>query len=165
MDAMSKKLSQFLKFTLRTLLVSMVLITFLQVIMRYAFNSPLSWAEETVGVIMIYFGLIGGSLGICYHIHISLEFFLKKFLAKQEKFVKYGEIFLYIGFGLIEIVCGTQLMKLTKFQVIPATGLPVPYTYLALPIAGMVMIIFAGELLIRLKKGDNYGFGDNHTIR
>ena len=165
MNAISKKLSQFLKFTLRTLLVSMVLITFLQVIMRYVFNSPLSWAEETVGVIMIYFGLIGGSLGICYHIHISLEFFLKKFLVKQEKFVKYGEIFLYIGFGLIEIVCGTQLMKLTKFQVIPATGLPVPYTYLALPIAGMVMIIFAGELLIRLKKGDNYGFGDNHTIR
>jgi len=56
-------------------------------------------------------------------------------------------------------------MKLTKFQVIPATGLPVPYTYLALPIAGVVMIIFAGELLIRLRKGDNYEFGDNYTIR
>jgi len=165
MDAISKKLSQFLKFTLRMLLISMVFITFLQVIMRYVFNSPLSWAEETVGVIMIYFGLIGGSLGIYYYLHISLEFFLKKFLKKQEKSVKYIEIFLYIGFGLIEIVCGVQLMKLTKFQVIPATGLPVPYTYLALPIAGMVMIIFAGELLIGLKRGDNYGFGDNYTIR
>lgn len=165
MDAISKKLSQFLKFTLRILLVSMVLITFLQVIMRYVFNSPLTWAEETVGVIMIYFGLIGGSLGIYYYLHLFLEFFLKKFFRKQEKFIKYGEIFLYIGFGLIEIVCGIQLMKLTKFQVIPATGLPVPYTYLALPIAGMVMIIFAGELLIRLKRGDNYGFGDNYTIR
>jgi len=165
MDAISKKLSQFLKFTLRIFLVSTVLITFLQVIMRYVFNSPLSWAEETVGVIMIYFGLIGGSLGICYYLHISLEFFLKKFLRKQEKFIKYGEIFLYIGFGLIEIVCGIQLMKLTKFQVIPATGLPVPYTYLALPIAGIVMVIFAGELLIRLRRGDNYEFGDNYTIR
>lgn len=165
MDVISKKLSQSLKFIVRVLLVSMVLITFLQVIMRYVFNSPLSWAEETVGVIMIYFGLIGGSLGIRYYLHISLEFFVKKFSRKQEKFIKYGEIFLYIGFGLVEIVCGIQLMKLTKFQVIPATGLPVPYTYLALPIAGMVMIIFAGELLIRLKRGDNYGFGDNYTIR
>ena len=165
MDEIPRKLSHFLKFTLRIFLVSTVLITFLQVIMRYVFNSPLSWAEETVGVIMIYFGLIGGSLGICYHLHISLEFFLKKFLRKQIIFIKYGEIFLYIGFGLIEIVYGIQLMKLTKFQVIPATGLPVPYTYLALPIAGVVMIIFAGELLIRLRKGDNYEFGDNYTIR
>ncbi len=165
MDAIPRKISHFLKFTLRIFLVSTVLITFLQVIMRYVFNSPLSWAEETVGVIMIYFGLIGGSLGICHHLHISHEFFLKKFFRKQEKFIKYGEIFLYIGFGLIEIVYGIQLMKLTKFQVIPATGLPVPYTYLALPIAGVVMIIFAGELLIRLRKGDNYEFGDNYTIR
>ena len=58
-----------------------------------------------------------------------------------------------------------SMVLITFLQVIPATGLPVPYTYLALPIAGMVMIIFAGELLIRLKKGDNYGFGDNYTIR
>jgi TRAP-type C4-dicarboxylate transport system permease small subunit len=164
-DAISKKLSQFLKFTLRIFLVSTVLITFLQVIMRYVFNSPLIWAEETVGVIMIYFGLIGGSLGICYHIHISLEIFLKKFLRKQEKLIKYGEIFLYIVFGLIEIVCGIQIMMLTKFQVIPATGLPVPYTYLALPIAGIVMIIFAGELVVRLKRGDSHGLGNNYTIR
>jgi len=165
MDTIFQRLSLFLRFTLRILLISTVLITFLQVIMRYVFNSPLIWAEETVGVIMIYFGLIGGSLGICYHIHISLDIFLEKFLKKQEKFVKYGEIFLYIGFGLIETVCGIQFMKLTKFQVIPATGLPVPYTYLALPIAGIIMIIFAGELLIKLKRGDNYGFGDNYIIR
>ena len=165
MEKISQKLDHFLKYFLIFLLLSMVFITFLQVVMRYAFNSPLTWAEETVGVLMIYFGLIGGSLGVYYYLHISLEFFLKKFLKKQEKFIKYGEIFLYIGFGLIEIVCGIQIMKLTKFQVIPATGLPVPYTYLALPIAGIVMIIFAGELLIRLKEGDDNGLGNNYTIR
>lgn len=76
-DKISQKIDHFLKYFLRILLVSMVILTFLQVIMRYAFNSPLTWAEETIGVLMIYFGLIGGSLGIYYHAHISLEFFKK----------------------------------------------------------------------------------------
>ncbi|RLC36696.1 MAG: hypothetical protein DRH33_06615 [Candidatus Nealsonbacteria bacterium] len=164
-DKISQKIDHFLKYFLRVLLVSMVILTFLQVIMRYAFNSPLTWAEETIGVLMIYFGLIGGSLGIYYHAHISLEFFLKKFLKKQEKFIKHIEIFLYIGFGLIEIICGIQLMKLTRSQVLPATGLSVHYTYLALPIAGIIMIVFAVELIARLKRGDNYELGDNNIIR
>jgi len=164
-DKISQKLDHFLKYFLRVLLLSMVIITFLQVVMRYVFNSPLTWAEETVGLIMIYFGLIGGSLGIYYYLHISLEFFLKKFLKKQEKSVKYIEIFLYIGFGLIEIICGMQLMKLTRFQVLPATNLPVIYTYLALPIAGIIMVIFALTLIVRLKRGDNRELGDNYIIR
>ena len=165
MEKISQKLDYFLKFFLRILILYMVIITFIQVVMRYAFNSPLTWAEETVGVLMIYFGLIGGSLGVYYYLHISLEFFLKKFLKKQEKFVNYIEIFFYIGFGLIEIICGIELMNLTKFQVLPATNLSVNYTYLALPIAGIIMIFFALKLIVRLKRGDNNELGDNNIIR
>ena len=92
MDKISQKLDYFLKYFLRILLLLMVAITFFQVMMRYVFNSPLTWAGETVGLIMIYFGLIGGSLGIYYCLHISLEFFLKKLLKKQEKWGKMFKI-------------------------------------------------------------------------
>jgi len=165
MDKISQKLDYFLKYFLRILLLLMVAITFFQVMMRYVFNSPLTWAGETVGLIMIYFGLIGGSLGIYYCLHISLEFFLKKLLKKQEKLIKYIEIFFYIGFGFIEIIYGLQLMKLTRFSVLPATQLPVIYSYLALPIAGIIMAIYAGMLLVQLKRGEYHELGDNNIIR
>jgi len=165
MDKISQKVDYFLKYFLRILLLLMVAITFFQVMMRYVFNSPLTWAEETVGLIMIYFGLIGGSLGIYYCLHISLEYFLKKFLKKQEKLIRYIEIFLYIGFAFIEIIYGVQLMKLTRFSVLPATNLPVIYSYLALPIAGIIMTLFAVTLIVRLKRGDNRELGDNNIIR
>jgi len=56
-------------------------------------------------------------------------------------------------------------MKLTRFSVLPATNLPVIYSYLALPIAGIIMTIFAVTLIVRLKRGDNRELGDNNIIR
>ncbi len=154
-----------LKFILRLLLIAMVIITFLQVIMRYVFDSPLTWAEETIGVLMIYFGLIGGSFGIYYGVHISLEIFVERFMKRFDRYIRILEVFIYIFFGLIEIIYGIQIMKLTVFQVLPATGFPVRYTYLALPISGFVMIFFSIVLLGKLKKGGDYESGANYTVR
>ncbi len=154
-----------LKFVLRVLLIIMVIITFLQVIMRYVFDSPLTWAEETIGVLMIYFGLIGGSFGVYYGIHISLEIFVEKFMKRYDRQIRILEVFLYIFFGLIEIIYGIQIMKLTVFQVLPATGFPVRYTYLALPISGVIMIFFSIVLLGKLRKGGSYESGATYTVR
>ena len=154
-----------LKFILRLLLIAMVIITFLQVIMRYVFDSPLTWAEETIGVLMIYFGLIGGSFGIYYGVHISLEIFVERFMKRFDRYIRILEVFIYIFFGLIEIIYGIQIMKLTVFQVLPATVFPVRYTYLALPISGFVMIFFSIVLLGKLKKGGDYESGANYTVR
>ncbi len=164
-EGIIKNLDVFLKFTLRILLLVMVVITFLQVLMRYVFNSPLTWAEETIGVLMIYFGLIGGSFGIYYGIHISLEIFVEKFMKKWDRQIKILEVFIYIFFGLIEIIYGIQIMKLTVFQMLPATGFPVRYTYLALPIAGVVMIFFSLILIMKLGKGGDYESGTSYTVR
>ncbi len=154
-----------LKFLLRVLLIIMVVITFLQVIMRYVFDSPLTWAEETIGVLMIYFGLIGGSFGIYYGIHISLEVFVDKFMKRFDRYIRILEVIIYIFFGLIEIIYGVQIMKLTVFQVLPATGFPVRYTYLALPISGVIMIFFSIVLLLKLGKGGAYESGTGYTVR
>ncbi len=164
-EGIVKGIDIFLKFMLRVLLLTMVVITFLQVIMRYVFDSPLTWAEETIGVLMIYFGLIGGSFGIYYGIHISLEVFVEKFMKKWDRQIKILEVLIYVFFGLIEIIYGIQIMKVTVFQVLPATGFPVRYTYLALPIAGVVMIFFSLVLIMKLGKGGDYESGTGYTVR
>ena len=158
-------LETILKTILRILLILMVLVTFLQVIMRYVFDAPLTWAEETIGVLMIYFGLIGGSFGVFYGIHIALELFVDRLLKKWERGIRYLELLIYIFFGIIEIIYGIQIMKLTVFQVLPATGVPVPYTYLALPISGLIMVFFAIVLFTKVRKGEKNESGTNYIIR
>ena len=154
-----------LKLILRLLLIGMVFLTTIQVIMRYLLNSPLRWAEETIGILMIYFGLIGSSLGIFYGLHIALDIFRLRCSQKMINLITYFEIFLFLLFGVHEIVYGIQLMALTRNQFLPATKLIVSYTYMALPIAGITMVYFALEMIVRMKKGQESGLGNHHTIR
>ena len=154
-----------LKLILRLLLISMVFLTTLQVIMRYLLNSPLRWAEETIGILMIYFGLIGSSFGIYYGLHIALDIFRLRCSQKIINMINYFEILLFLLFGIHEIIYGIQLMVLTKNQTLPATKVIVSYTYLALPIAGITMLYFALEMIVRMKKGEKSGLGTHTTIR
>jgi len=153
------------KLILRLLLIGMVFLTTLQVIMRYIFNSPLRWAEETIGILMIYFGLIGSSFGIYYGLHIALDIFRLRCSQKIINVINYFEIFLFMLFGIHEIIYGIQLMVLTKNQTLPATKVIVSYTYLALPMAGITMLYFALEMIVRMKKGEKSGLGAHNTIR
>ena len=130
-------------------LVFLVLLTSAQVVMRYVFDSPLTWAEEFIGVVMIYFGLIGGSWGIRRGIHIALEVFVERFMRFLKGFTRWLEVFVYFAMGLFEIIFGVKIMLLTQYQILPATGIKVSYTYAALPIAGALMISFSVEALVK----------------
>ncbi len=130
-------------------LIFLVILTSAQVVMRYVFNSPLTWAEEFIGVVMIYFGLIGGSWGIRHGIHIALEVFVERFMRFLKPFVVWLEVSVYIFMGILEVVYGIKIMDLTRYQVLPATGIKVSYTYAALPIAGALMLFFSIELVMK----------------
>lgn len=133
------------------LLIFLVILTSAQVTLRYVFNAPLPWAEEFIGFLMIYFGLIGGSWGIKHAIHISMEIFVRKFMKNFMTFVSILETLSYAFLGVMEIIYGVDIMKLTVFQILPATGIKVSYSYAALPIAGTLMLFFAFEKFVSMK--------------
>ena len=137
---------------LGALLIFLVVLTFAQVIMRYVFDSPLTWAEEFIGIVMIYFGLIGGSWGIKRGIHIALEVFVQKYLKKFQSVANVLEILSYFAVGIFEIVYGIKIVILSKYAILPATGIKASYVYMAIPIAGVVMIFFSVEKIMKLLK-------------
>ena len=137
---------------LGALLIFLVVLTFAQVIMRYVFDSPLTWAEEFIGIVMIYFGLIGGSWGIKRGIHIALEVFVQKYLKKLQSVANVLEILSYFAVGIFEIVYGIKIVILSKYAILPATGIKASYVYMAIPIAGVVMIFFSVEKIMKLLK-------------
>ncbi len=146
-----KILNKIIVWSLEGMMIFLVILTFAQVIMRYAFNSPLTWAEEIIGVVMIYFGFIGGAWGIRKRIHLAMEVFVNRFMIFLKPFADWLELFAYLVFGLLELIYGIKLMMLTQYQILPATGIKVPYTYLASVIGGIIMLTFAVELVINEK--------------
>ena len=136
------------------IIIFLVGLTTLQVIMRYVFDSPLTWAEEFIGVVMIYFGMIGGSWGIRHGIHIALEVFVEKFLRFLKPFVPWFETVVFALMGVLEVIYGIDIMNLTKYQVLPATGIVVSYSYAAIPAAGFLMIYFSVERIFKILRGE-----------
>ncbi len=137
---------------LGALIVFLVVLTSVQVVMRYVFDSPLTWAGEFIGIVMIYFGLIGGSWGMKHGIHIALEVFVQKYLKSLKTTADILEVASYIAVGIFEIIYGINIVVLSKYEILPATGIRASYVYMAIPIAGAVMIFFSIEKIINLSK-------------
>lgn len=88
------------------LLAGMTLLVFVEVIMRFGFNSGILWAEELTLYIAAWFVLFGASYGIKVGAHIGVDAFLKLLPGKPRKFVAilsvllccvYCGLFLYGG--------------------------------------------------------------------
>lgn len=131
-------------------LIFLVGVTFLQVVMRYFFNHPLTWAEELIGVVMIYFVLIGAAWGVRKSIHISMEVFAKWIFGEKAIIPVIIEISLYGMLAIFMIFYGRDIVELTRFQILPATGLKAADAYFALIVSGVIMLVFVLERFIYL---------------
>lgn len=131
-------------------LILLVFLTFLQVVLRYFFNSPLTWVEEFLGIIMAFLVLFGAAWGVRNSIHISMEIFANKLFAGNLFIPTVLEFLLYALSGGLLIRYGWELSRMCQYQILPATGLRVCHVYLSIPISGAIMLIFALERLIEL---------------
>lgn len=59
------------------LLAAMTLLTFVQVVLRYAFNAGLIWALEATGYMFVWLVLFGISYAVRVHAHIGIDVLVK----------------------------------------------------------------------------------------
>lgn len=56
-------------------MIAIVLVTFMQVILRYGFRSPTTWAEELVVFLFVWLSFIGSALVLKDNRHIAIDTF------------------------------------------------------------------------------------------
>ena len=131
----------------------MVIVIFMQVVMRYVFNNSLSWSEEFARYLFIWFSWLGVSAGLKDGEHLRVEI-LSTALAKRG-FVKPNEtvnllvwliwllttgIVAYYGFEVV-------LSQMELHVVTPAMRLPVWIGYLSITFCSAVVGI---RLIIKI---------------
>jgi TRAP-type C4-dicarboxylate transport system permease small subunit len=134
--------------------VCMVVILLLvvgQVVMRYVFDSPLTWSEELAVCGMVYLTFIGSVMAMRDKEHIDVNI-VYEFLP--ERFKRYFRIFsrlMTTVFLLVIIVYGFQLTS-ENFKVTSvATKIPMAYIYGIIPICALCMLYYN---LKWMKKGE-----------
>jgi TRAP-type C4-dicarboxylate transport system permease small subunit len=127
-------------------LVVITLIIPLGVFMRYAMHNALSWPEPAAVIMMVLFSFVGGAAVYRANGHIAVQALLDAVTPAKRRAMLVGVDVLTAAIASFMLFYGVQLCLVTRFQSIAEfPGLPVAVTYLPIPIAGLLLLLFLIE--------------------
>ncbi len=119
---MLKRLDEWL---IAILLAAMTLLTFLQVVMRYVFNSGFTWAVELTGVLFAFMIFIGISYGVRVGAHIGVDALVRLFPPLPRRIVSIVAVLLSLIYAGLVIFGSTLYVLKMKSAGIELDDLPV----------------------------------------
>ena len=124
------------------ILVSLVLISFSQVIFRYLLHTSLSWSEESCRFLLMWLGMISAAYGFKVKAHFSLSFIKNKFPANLSQIITYFTTGLMSIFLVIFIFFAIQLTIAGMERLSPATQIPYAIPYSSTIVGGIMMLYY-----------------------
>ncbi len=122
-------------------LIVMVLVMFMQVVLRYVFATGFAWTEELSRFLMVYMIFIGGAVLAAQDGHISvtiLDEVLKGVPRKILKLVQYLLCLLYSG---IMAKIGYSTLAIVGRQKSPNMQITMDWIYAIVPVS-MALVVF-----------------------
>lgn len=115
-------------------------------------NKPSRWTEELATMLLIWVSLLGASVGFIRKAHLGVDYFVGKLKGRLKVLIEFLVYLLIIVFaGIILIYGGYTIVSktLAEGQLSPAMQIEMGHVYLALPISGFFIVIFALEAAIQ----------------
>jgi TRAP-type C4-dicarboxylate transport system permease small subunit len=135
-------------------LLAMTLIVGWHVFARRVLNDTPHWSETGSVLIMFWYSLLGAAIGVRYRMHIGLVIIRNALPPRIKLALMLFAHAVVAVFGTALVVYGTRMVETTWNQTIPTVGLPTGLRYLPFPIAGVLMVVFAAELVVRDLAGE-----------
>jgi C4-dicarboxylate transporter DctQ subunit len=133
---------QFEKWFLIASLIVMVLVTFMQIVLRW-FNAATVWAEEFSRYVMLYQVWVGASYAVHEDAHIRITALIGKLSGGRRRGMDLVVLTLWLLFALWLTVEGCVLVgKIAAMgQVSSAMRIPMTIPYASVPIGGALMTV------------------------
>ena len=129
------------EYTTIILLMIAGLSIFMQVILRYLFNTGFSWTEELARYLMIYLSLIGSSIVLKNQDHPRVEMIYESFPQKVKTCLDFLFDFLILAFLLVLFWQGIENTRFGFETRTPALQILWAWPYAAIPLGAFLMII------------------------
>ena len=156
------------KFLVVVMLSVMILLAFLQIVLRNAFSTGISWGDPLVRYLVLWVGFIGASLATKEEKHITIEVFSRWFSANIAFYLKLlSQLVSAIICGLLTFAGWTFVQNEAQMGGVALLKIPVWIPQLIIPITFALMTLrflinFTAELSIILKSND-YSAQGNKT--
>lgn len=140
-----------LEWLLVLLMGTMVIAVVWQVVSRFLLRSPSSFTEELAGFLLIWIGLLGAAYGFRKGSHLGIDLLVSRLRGQTRRTATIVAHILVAAFALSTMVIGGVLLVRLAFQlnqISAAMGIRVGFVYLALPLAGMLLVAFSIEAIV-----------------
>ncbi|WP_097027650.1 TRAP transporter small permease [Clostridium peptidivorans] len=156
MGKLSRYYNKLEEYLLVASLIFTVIIVFIQVIMRYLFNSSLSWSEELTRYIFIWQTWLGASVGLKNRKHINIELLNGVLKERGQRVINIIALIIWFGFCIFLVFNGSELVMdlVNKGSVSSGMRIPMYFVYAALPFsAGIMALRLLGQIYEMIIKG------------
>ena len=127
--------------------LAMVTVVAIGVIARYVMQNPISWSEEVSRFFMNWMALLGVSIAIRRRSHLSLLYFVSKSPVIVQRVITFLLDSLIMVFLYFLTIYGFKMVIAARMQIEPATGIPMNYPLLCVPLCGILAII---QLILKM---------------
>ena len=153
---MKKALENFEKWFLIGSLVAMVLIVFMQVVLRWI-ERPTVWAEEVTRYIMLYQVWIGAAYAVNEDAHIQITALINRLTGNKKKNLEIIVLSLWLVLSVWLTIEGVSLVgKVAEMgQVSSALQIPMAIPYASVPVGAALMTIHLVQKVAQVLEGND----------
>lgn len=144
------KLTTIEKYVCCVLLVLMLIVCFVAVVMRYVFNSPLSWSEEVILVFLVWFGFMCMSVDVLTDSHIAITGVYALFPPIVQKICDFLRHLLLTIFFFLMARNAWQIFLINCKKRLPASQWSQGLQYFPMVLGGTLMCLFSLVNLISM---------------
>ncbi|GGK22217.1 putative TRAP transporter small permease protein [Caldalkalibacillus thermarum] len=122
---------------------TMVILVFLNVVLRYGFDSGITWSEELARFLFVYIVFLGAIVAHKEKAHLGVDLFVGSLPLGLQKAVYALINFIVIAVLYLFVDGALKMYQLNINNFAPATGISISVLYVAGIAAGLIMMIIS----------------------
>ncbi|MCM3759988.1 TRAP transporter small permease [Alkalihalobacillus oceani] len=143
MQKLLRILNGILTATITVFLSSMVFLVFMNVVLRYVFESGITWSEEMARYLFVWIVFLGAIAAFKDRSHLGVDILIGSLPPKAQKALYVFNQVVIIGLMSIVINGGVKMIQVNSNSYGPATGIPLSVLFIAATLAAVVIILMS----------------------
>jgi TRAP-type C4-dicarboxylate transport system permease small subunit len=124
------------------LTAALALVVFLQVLNRYLFKAPLAWSEDLAMLLFQWVAFLGAAVGVRRAKHFGIEIAVRALPPRLHGWAARLVCVPVAAVAVVLVVQGWRLVSLNSARTFATMELSYRWSYLPLPVSGVLMLIF-----------------------
>jgi TRAP-type C4-dicarboxylate transport system permease small subunit len=134
-----RKRPSIIELSVAALMLTLVVLVFAQVMVRYLTYQPLAWSEEAARYAFIWLCLLGAVVAAQRGQHFVVDYAQRALPAKLYRFTATATQLLATLFYALLAAAGLKTLTVVHFQQSSSLEIPMSISYLAIPVGALLL--------------------------